>query len=288
MESATSTRSPVVSTRRWIFRAGSPGLGHATLPIELKTPDQIARMRAAGRVVAAALQAVSKAAGPGVTTRELDALAAETIAAHDAESNFLGYGAEFGPPFPGVICTSVNDETIHGIPSERVLREGDLLSIDCGAMIDGWHADAAVTVAIGDVHASHRELMRVTEEALAAGIAAMRTGRRVRDVTQAIAAYVQSQGDEYGVVREYTGHGIGSALHQDPNVPNIGGRRHTPRLVPGMVLAIEPMIVLGAPRVYELADRWTVSTVDGSVAAHFEHTVAITEEGIEVLTAPAG
>jgi methionyl aminopeptidase len=254
------------------------------LPIELKTPDQIARMRAAGRVVATTLQAVAEAAAPGVTTRELDELAAETITAHGAVSNFLGYGAEYGPPFPGVICTSVNEETIHGIPSERVLREGDLLSVDCGAMVDGWHADAATTVAIGAVPASHRELMRVTEEALAHGIAAMRTGRRVRDVTQAISAYVESQGDQYGIVREYTGHGIGSALHQDPDVPNIGGRRQTPKLVPGLVLAIEPMIVLGMPRVRELADHWTVSTVDGSVAAHFEHTVAITEDGIEILT----
>jgi len=257
------------------------------LPIELKTPDQIARMRAAGGVVAATLRAVSDAAAPGVTTRELDRLAAETIASHGAVSNFLGYGAEFGPPFPGVICTSVNDETIHGIPSERVLRDGDLLSIDCGAMIDGWHADAAVTVAIGDVAASHCELMRVTEQALAAGIGAMQTGRRVRDVTRAISGYVQSQGEQYGIVREYTGHGIGSALHQDPNVPNIGGPRHTPRLVPGLVLAIEPMIVLGLPRVHELADQWTVATTDGSVAAHFEHTVAVTEDGVEILTATA-
>jgi methionyl aminopeptidase len=255
------------------------------LPIELKTRDQIAHMRAAGRVVAATLQAVSEAAAPGVTTRELDALAAEMIASRGAVSNFLGYGAEFGTPFPGVICTSVNDETIHGIPGERVLRDGDLLSVDCGAMIDGWHADAAVTVAIGAVPASHRELMRVTEGALAAGIAATRTGRRVRDVTRAISAYVQSHGDQYGIVREYTGHGIGSALHQDPNVPNIGGPRRTPRLVPGLVLAIEPMIVLGLPRVRELADQWTVATADGSVAAHFEHTVAITDDGIEVLTA---
>jgi methionyl aminopeptidase len=255
------------------------------LQIELKTPDEIARMRAAGEVVAATLRAVSDAAAPGVTTGDLDALAAETIASHGAVSNFLGYGAEFGPPFPGVICTSVNDETIHGIPGERVLREGDLLSVDCGAMIDGWHADAAVTLAIGDVPASHRELMRVTEGALAAGIAAMATGRRVRDITRAISEHVQSQGEQYGIVREYTGHGIGSALHQDPNVPNIGGPRHTPRLVSGLVLAIEPMIVLGPPQVHELADQWTVATVDGSVAAHFEHTVAITDDGIEVLTA---
>ncbi len=256
------------------------------MPIELKTPDQIARMRVAGRVVARTLDVVARAAAPGVTTRELDALASETIAAHGGTSNFRGYGAEHGPPFPGVICTSVNEETIHGIPGDRVLREGDLLSIDCGAIVDGWHGDAAVTVAIGAVTEPHRELMRVTQAALDHGIAAMGTGRRVRDVTQAISAYVESQGSQYGIVREYTGHGIGTALHQDPNVPNIGGPRITPRLVPGLVLAIEPMIVLGRPHVHELADHWTVSTVDGSVAAHFEHTVAITEDGIEVLTAP--
>lgn len=255
------------------------------MQIELKTPAQIARMREAGRVVALTLQAVVDAATAGVTTRELDALAAETIAAHGATSNFLGYGADVGPPFPGVICTSVNEETIHGIPSDRVLRDGDLLSVDCGAVVEGWHADAATTVAIGDVPASHRELMRVTEEALHHGIAAIRTGGRVRDITKAIAGYVASQGDEYGVVRGYTGHGIGSALHMEPNVPNIGGPRFTPRLLPGMVLAIEPMIVLGTPAVRELPDQWTVSAVDGSVAAHYEHTVAITEDGIEVLTA---
>ncbi|MFL6091035.1 MAG: type I methionyl aminopeptidase [Aeromicrobium sp.] len=254
------------------------------MSIELKTPAQIALMREAGRVVAATLEAVSAAAGPGVTTRELDALAAETIAAHGATSNFLGYGADVGPPFPGVICTSVNEETIHGIPSDRVLRDGDLLSIDCGAVIDGWHADAATTVAIGEVPQAYRDLMRVTEDALAAGIAAMSTGRRVRDITKAISAHVDAQGSQYGIVRGYTGHGIGSALHQDPNVPNIGGPRRTPRLVPGLVLAIEPMIVLGSPQVRELSDQWTVSAVDGSVAAHFEHTIAKTESGIEVLT----
>jgi len=256
------------------------------LAIELKTPAQIARMREAGRVVALTLQAVAAAAVAGVTTRELDALAAETIAAHGATSNFLGYGADVGPPFPGVICTSVNEETIHGIPSDRVLHEGDLLSIDCGAVVDGWHGDAAITVAIGEVPEAYRALMRVTEGALAAGIAAMGSGRRVRDVTHAISSHVRSQGVEYGIVQGYTGHGIGTALHQDPSVPNTGGARLTARLVPGMVLAIEPMIVLGSPRVREMPDQWTVSTVDGSVAAHFEHTVAITDAGVEVLTVP--
>lgn len=255
------------------------------MKLELKTPAQIARMREAGRVVALTLDAVRGAAAPGVTTRDLNALAAETIAAHGATSNFLGYGAAVGPPFPGVICTSVNDETIHGIPSRRQLRDGDLLSVDCGAVVDGWHADAATTIAIGDVPDSSRELMRVTSGALEAGIAAMRLGRRVRDITKAIAAHVQGSGQQYGIVRGYTGHGIGTALHMDPDVPNIGGPRFTPRLVPGLVLAIEPMIVLGPPKVREAADQWTVMTTDGSVAAHFEHTVALTESGPQILTA---
>jgi methionyl aminopeptidase len=254
------------------------------LRLELKTPDQIALMREAGRVVALTLKAVTNAAAPGVTTRELDALAAETIAANGATSNFLGYGADVGPPFPGVICTSVNEETIHGIPGDRALREGDLFSVDCGAIVDGWHADAATTVAIGSVPEEYRELMRVTESALWAGIEAMRTGRRVRDISRAVEESVRGEGSRYGIVEGYTGHGIGTALHMDPNVPNVARLRHTPRIVPGLVLAIEPMIVLGSPDVREMPDEWTVSSVDGSVAAHFEHTVARTEQGIEVLT----
>lgn len=252
--------------------------------LELKTPDQIALMREAGRVVALTLKAVTDAAVPGVTTKDLDALAAETIARHGATSNFLGYGADVGPPFPGVICTSVNDETIHGIPGDRVLREGDLFSVDCGAVIQGWHADAATTVAIGRVPDEYRELMRVTEAALWAGIGAMRTGRRVRDISRAVEDSVRAEGSQYGIVEGYTGHGIGTALHMEPNVPNVARLRHTPRIVPGLVLAIEPMIVLGSPDVREMPDEWTVSSVDGSVAAHFEHTVARTEDGVEVLT----
>lgn len=237
-------------------------------------------MREAGRVVARALQAVTDAAAPGVTTKELDALAAETIAACGATSNFLGYGE---PGFPGVICTSINEETIHGIPTHRRLQDGDLFSVDCGAVIEGWHADAATTVAIGQVPAEYAELMRVTQTALVCGIEAMGRGRRVGDISSAIEDYVVSQGD-YGIVRGYTGHGIGTELHMDPNVPNFSSRRPTPKLRRGMVLAIEPMIVLGSPQVRELPDQWTVSTIDGSVAAHFEHTVALTEHGPEILT----
>ena len=251
--------------------------------IELKTHEQIALMREAGRVVARALRAVTDAAAPGVTTKELDTIAAATIAAHGARSNFLGYGAESGPGFPGVICTSINDETIHGIPSDRTLREGDLLSIDCGAIVDGWHADAATTVAIGEVPAAHLELMAVTQQALWAGIDAMGTGRRVNDISQAIEEFVRRRGN-YGIVRGYSGHGIGTALHMDPDVPNLATRRRTARLRPGMVLAIEPMIVMGSPQVREMSDQWTVTTLDRSVAAHFEHTVALTEDGPVVLT----
>lgn len=254
--------------------------------IELKSPAQIALMREAGRVVARTMRVVADAAAPGVRTRDLDDLAAQTIAAHGATSNFLGYGADVGPGFPGVICTSVNDEVIHGIPGERVLRDGDLLSIDCGAVVDGWHADAAITVAIGDVPPEFRQLIDVTEQALQAGIAAMASGRRVRDISSAVAESVRGHGSRFGIVRGYTGHGIGSALHQDPDVPNVAGRRRTPRLVPGMVLAIEPMVVLGSPDVREMPDQWTVRTVDGSVAAHVEHTVARTDDRVEVLTRP--
>jgi methionyl aminopeptidase len=254
------------------------------LRLELKTPDQIALMREAGRVVALTIKAVTDAAAPGVTTKELDALAAETIASHGASSNFLGYGADVGPPFPGVICTSVNEETIHGIPGNRALQDGDLFSVDCGAVVGGWHADAAATVAIGSVPESYRELMRVTEAALWAGIGAMRSGRRVRDISRAVENSVRAEGPQYGIVEGYTGHGIGTALHMDPDVPNVARLRHTPRIVPGLVLAIEPMIVLGSPDVREMPDEWTVSAIDGSVAAHFEHTVARTADGIEVLT----
>lgn len=240
-------------------------------------------MRQAGRIVALTLQAVTEAAAPGVTTRELDALAAETIAAHGATSNFLGYGGDVGPPFPGVICTSINEQTIHGIPGDRELWPGDLLKIDCGAIVEGWHADAATTVAIGEIPVAWTELMRVTKGALDAGIEAMGRGERVNDISCAIENYVDGQGS-YGIVKGYFGHGIGTQLHMKPDVPNQATRRRSPRLRPGMVLAIEPMIVLGSPKVAELRDQWTVSTIDRSVGAHYEHTVALTEYGTEILT----
>jgi len=253
--------------------------------VEVKTPEQIEAMRAAGSVVARTLQVVGDAVAPGVSTAELDALAHDTIRAEGATSNFLGYGAESGVPgFPGVICTSVNDEVVHGIPGRRILREGDVISIDCGAIVAGWHGDAAVTVPVGEVPDEVRELLRVTEDALWSGIAAALPGAHVGDISQAVQDHVRSQG-AWGIVEGYTGHGIGTAMHMPPDVPNVVGRRRGPRLVPGMALAIEPMLTLGSPATRVLADAWTVVTADGSCSAHFEHSIAVTDGEPVVLTA---
>lgn len=253
--------------------------------VEIKTPEQIAVMREAGLVVARTLQAVREAVAPGVSTAELDSLAHDTIRAHGATSNFLGYGAGSGVQgFPGVICTSVNDEVVHGIPGPRVLRDGDVVSIDCGAIVDGWHGDSAITVAVGEVAPELTELIRVTEQAMLQGIAAARPGGRVTDIGHAVQTYVESQGS-YGIVEGYTGHGIGTAMHQAPDVPNVGPAGRGPKLVPGIALAVEPMITLGGAATRTLDDDWTVVTTDGSWAAHFEHTFALTDDGPVVLTA---
>ena len=255
--------------------------------VEIKTPDQIAVMREAGLVVARTLEVLRDAVGPGVTTAELDTLAHDTVRAHGATSNFLGYGAHRGVGgFPGVICTSVNEEVVHGIPGRRTLRDGDVISIDCGAVVDGWHGDAAITVAVGDVPAEVTELMRVTEEALWRGIAAASLGGRVGDISDAVEASIAPSG--LGIVDGYTGHGIGSAMHQPPDVPNIGGRGRGPKLELGLVLAVEPMVTLGSPSTRTLADDWTVVTADGSWSAHFEHTFTLTDTGTWVLTALDG
>jgi methionyl aminopeptidase len=252
--------------------------------VEIKTPEQIGRMRAAGLVVAETLQLLRRTAKAGMTTAELDGLAADHMRSAGAVPSFLGYGH---PPFPAVICASVNDEVVHGIPGERMLCDGDVLSVDCGAVVDGWHGDAATTIAIGDVPAEVTELMRVTEEALWRGIAAARLGGRVTDISHAIEQYVRGQGD-YGILEEYVGHGIGSAMHQPPNVPNHGRPGRGPRLVRGLALAVEPMVVLGDPATTVLDDDWTVATADGSAAAHFEHTFTLTAGGAWVLTALDG
>lgn len=257
--------------------------------IELKTPEQIAVMRRAGLVVAATLRAVREHATAGTTTGELDAVARDSIAAHGATSNFLDYGADARGRggFPGVICTSVNDEVVHGIPGERVLGDGDLVSVDCGAVVDGWHGDAAISFVIGEASAADAELIDVTERALWAGVGAARLGGRVDDISAAVESTIRAAG-EYGIAEGLTGHGIGTAMHQPPWVPNVATGRRSARLVPGLVLAVEPMVCAGTPRNRTLEDDWTMVTLDGSRAAHVEHTFTLTEAGPWVLTAEDG
>jgi len=253
------------------------------MTIEVKTPEQLAVMREAGLVVARTLKILAAAARPGVTTAELDALAEAEIRAAGATPSFKGYF-----DYPATICTSVNEEIVHGIPSgRRSLREGDIISIDCGAIVGGWHGDAAVTVGVGDISAEHARLLHACQTALWRGLAQAQAGRRLGDISHAVEDSVRQSG-RYGVIEEYTGHGIGSAMHMDPPVPNYGRPGRGLRLRPGMALAIEPMVVLGDPETVLLEDGWTVVTADGSWAAHFEHTVAVTDDGPWVLTAEEG
>ncbi|MEJ7757679.1 MAG: type I methionyl aminopeptidase [Nocardioidaceae bacterium] len=250
--------------------------------MELKTPAQLATMRRAGLVVAETLELLAAAVAPGVTTAELDALAEANIRGNGAVPSFLGYHG-----FPASICTSVNQAVVHGIPGDLVLREGDVISIDCGAIVDGWHGDAAISVPVGVVSDDHAELLDVCEQALWSGLAAARLGGRLSDISAAVEAAVRSRG-EYGIVEDYVGHGIGSAMHQPPNVPNHGRPGRGPRLVEGMALAVEPMVIAGGKRTRVLTDDWTVVSADGSPAAHFEHTFTLTERGPWVLTALDG
>ena len=253
--------------------------------LEIKTPGQIELMRKAGLLVGMTLELVRGAVKPGATTGELDAIAEDSIRTHGGVPSFLGYGH---PPFPGTLCTSVNDEVVHGIPGPRELVDGDVVSIDCGAIVDGWHGDAAITVAVGEVAPEVTELMRVTEEALWAGMAAARLGGRVGDISRAVETTVRSQGD-YGILEDYVGHGIGTQMHLPPNVPNVVRRgERGPKLVPGLALAVEPMVTLGSQDTDVLEDEWTVVCADGSIAAHFEHTFTLTPRGTWVLTALDG
>ena len=254
--------------------------------LEIKSPDQVRMMREAGLVVARTLELLRDAVRPGITTAELDRLADEHIRSYGAVPSFLGYG---DPPFPATICASVNDEVVHGIPGDRALVAGDVVSIDCGAIVDGWHGDAAITLPVGEVANGVAELVRVTERALWHGLAAARLGGRVGDISAAIEHYVREQGDgRYGIVEDYTGHGIGSEMHLPPDVPNYGRAGRGPRLRRGLALAVEPMVTLGGPGTGVTDDQWTVVTTDGSWAAHFEHTFALTEGGVWVLTALDG
>lgn len=247
--------------------------------IDYKSPPEIEKIRRAGRIVAGTIDAVLAAVAPGRTTADLDRVAEEYIRTQDATPSFLGYRG-----FPASICASLNDEIVHGIPSpKRVLRAGDLLSLDFGAIWEGFHADSAVSVFVGEPPSPEAEkLVRVTEEALEAGIAQIRPGGRLSDISAAVEQVARGAGFE--VVREYVGHGIGRNLHEDPQIPNYGPPGRGPALKPGLVVAIEPMVNMGGWETRLLADDWTVVTADGSLSAHFEHTIAITENGREVLT----
>jgi methionyl aminopeptidase len=244
-----------------------------------KSPAQIAVMRRAGRVVAEMHEVCARAAKPGATTADLDAAAREVLERRGARSNFLGYHG-----FPAVACISPNEVIVHGIPDDRVLEDGDIVSIDCGAIIEGWHADAAVTVPVGEIDEQSRRLIDVTRGSLDAAIDAVGSANRLGDVGAAVQKVVEAAG--FSVVREYVGHGIGTAMHEEPDVPNYGPAGRGLRLREGMVLAIEPMVNLGRPGTVTLDDGWTVVTADGTRSAHFEHTVALTDHGPQILTVP--
>ena len=244
-----------------------------------KSPQEVDKMRTAGRIVAGTIDRVLAAVRPGISTADLDRAAEEEINRQAATPSFKGYKG-----FPASICASLNDEVVHGIPSpKRMLKAGDILSLDFGAIWEGYHADSAVTVFVGEPPSAEAEkLVRVTEEALEAAISQVRPGGRLSDVSHAVEQVVEGAG--FSVVREYVGHGIGRSLHEDPQIPNYGPPGRGPGLRPGLVLAVEPMVTMGDWPTRVLADDWTVVTADGSLAAHFEHTIAVTEDGHEVLT----
>jgi methionyl aminopeptidase len=240
--------------------------------------SELAKMRKAGKVVAEMHAKTREAIKPGVTTMQLDKVARDVLERRGARSNFLNYHG-----FPAVICTSPNDMIVHGIPSEKVvLVEGDIVSIDCGAIIEGYHGDAAYTAGVGDISPEARKLIEVTEASLAAGIQQMRDGNRLSDISHAVQTVAEAGG--YSVVREYVGHAIGTAMHEEPQVPNYGPPGKGPKLRNGMVFAIEPMVNLGRPETFLLEDGWSVVTADGSLSVHVEHTIAITDNGPEIFT----
>lgn len=243
-------------------------------------------MRQAGLVVAKAKASIMDAIRPGVTTGELDRIAEEVITGLGAKPSFKGYKAMGTIPFSGTICTSINEEIVHGIPGDRVLKEGDIISIDVGAIVGGFHGDSAFTVGVGEIPAETQRLIDATRESLKWGIAQVKDGARIGDISSAVQTYAESQG--YSVVRQYVGHGIGRALHEEPQVPNYGTAGRGLLLRKGMTIAIEPMLNIGGWETRQLEDGWTVVTADGALSAHFEDTVAITENGAEVLTSPGG
>lgn len=242
-----------------------------------KTEHEVALMRSAGRIVAETHQMLTEQVKPGITTKELDRLAEEYIRKQNALPSFKGYGG-----FPASICTSVNEELVHGIPSDRVLKEGDIISIDIGAEYQGYHGDSAWTYGVGEISESAKKLLQATEESLYKGLAEAMPDERLSNISHAIEQHIALY--DYSIVREYVGHGIGARLHEDPHIPNYGPPDRGPRLKIGMALAIEPMIIIGERFVRVLADGWTVVSVDNSLCAHFEHTIVITKDGHEIMT----
>lgn len=242
-----------------------------------KTPREIEIMREAGKIVALTHQELQKHITPGISTKELDAIAEKFILKADALPSFKGYNG-----FRGSICASVNEELVHGIPGDRILRDGDIISIDIGAKYNGYHGDSAWTYAVGTISEENQKLLKVTEESLFKGLEQAKPGERLSNISHAIQSFVESH--NFSIVREYVGHGVGQDLHEDPQIPHYGPPNKGPRLKPGMVLAIEPMVNAGSRYVKTLADNWTVVTVDGKTCAHFEHTIAITDNGYEILT----
>ena len=245
--------------------------------IHIKTPEEIETMRAANRLVAQTLRYIMARVDEGMRTLELDRMAEMFIREHGGSPAFKGYRG-----YPCSLCTSINEEVVHGIPSKRKLKRGDILGLDLGAIVDGFYGDSAVTLPIGEVAQESRDLLQATEQALFVGIAQMKEGNYLGDISHAIQTHAEGLG--YGVVRVFVGHGIGRALHEDPQVPNFGEPRRGPRLRRGFVLALEPMLNIGTPDVRILSDQWTVVTADGKCSAHFEHTIAITDRGAEILT----
>lgn len=242
-----------------------------------KTPREIEIMREAGKIVALTHRELKKHIAPGITTKELDHIADTFIRKANAIPSFKGYNG-----FPGSICTSVNNELVHGIPGNRVLRDGDIISVDIGAKYNGYHGDSAWTYPVGTIDDETKRLLDVTEESLFIGLKEAKPGERLSNISHAIQTYAEQNG--FSIVREYVGHGVGQNLHEDPQIPHYGPPNKGPRLKPGMVLAVEPMVNAGSRYVKTLTDNWTVVTIDGKMCAHFEHTIAITENGYEILT----
>ncbi|HEX8230950.1 MAG TPA: type I methionyl aminopeptidase [Chloroflexia bacterium] len=257
------------------------------MAIYTKTPQQIELMRQAGRIVAQTLHLVKEQVKPGVTTRELDEVAYNFIRSQGAIPTFKGYHPYPSiPAFPGTLCTSVNEQIVHGIPGDRVLEEGDIISIDCGAIYRGWHGDSAMTVQVGDVSPEIERLLETGRESLMLGVAQAKAGNRIGDISSAVEKRIKQGDPNYGIVREYGGHGIGKSLWEEPSVPNYGQPGKGVKLADGMVIAIEPMINMGTHETETLPDFWTVVTRDRKPSCHFEHTVAITSNGPDILTLP--